>query len=107
MAIQGGVELLVTPEVLNSKASEVERDVKDMRQRFDAMDTLIKKSSSYWIGEAGDMYRQNYESQVPEIERMLGVLSQHPQDLRAIAQTYTDVELKNAGIAQELPGDLL
>lgn len=107
MAIQGGVELLVTPEALNTKANEVETYVKDMTRRFEAMNTFVKKSNSYWIGEAGDMHRQNHESQVPEIERMLGELSQHPQDLRAIAQTYTDVELKNASIAQELPGDLL
>ncbi len=107
MAIQGGVELLVTPEVLNAKANEVERNIWNMKRRFDAMDTLIKKSNSYWIGEAGDMHRQNHESQVPKIEEMLEVLSRHPQDLRAIAQTYTDVELKNASIAQELPGDLL
>lgn len=107
MAIQGGVELLVTPEVLNAKANEVERNIRNMKQRFDAMDTLIKKSSSYWIGEAGDMHRQNYESQVSGIEEMLEVLSQHPQDLRAIAQAYTNVELENTSIAQELPGDLL
>ena len=60
MAIVGAVELLVTPDVLNQKAVEVEKNINNMRQRFDAMKTLVEKSKGYWLGEAGDMHRQNY-----------------------------------------------
>ncbi|MCI8865553.1 MAG: hypothetical protein HFG60_09765, partial [Lachnospiraceae bacterium] len=63
MAIQGGIELLVTPERLNQKAGEVEKHVANMRQRFAAMNVLVQKSKGYWIGDAGNMHRQNYSEQ--------------------------------------------
>lgn len=108
MAILGTVELLVTPEVLNTKANEVENNVKNMRQRFETMKTLVEKSNSYWVGDAGDMHRKNYTDQVDKIEQILKRMSEHPADLRTIAQTYTTAELKIENtIVQALPGDVL
>jgi WXG100 family type VII secretion target len=108
MAILGDVELLVTPEQLNNKAAEVEKNVANMRTRFDNMKRLIDKSQNYWIGDAGDMHRQNYADQVENIELVLKRLAEHPEDLRAIAQTYSETELKIADvIVPELPGDVL
>lgn len=108
MAIVGAVELLVTPETLHQKATEVEARVKAMKTRFDNMKALVDKSSSYWVGEAGDMHRKNYADQVENIDQILRRLGEHPIDLRAIAQTYSDTELKiQETIIQELPGDVL
>ena len=39
--------------------------------------------------------------------QILRRLSEHPADLREIAQTYTSVELKVQEIAVDLPGDVL
>ena len=69
--------------------------------------TLVDKSSGYWIGEAGEMHRKNYADQKDNIDTILRRLSEHPGDLRAIAQTYTTVELKTQEIAANLPGDVL
>lgn len=107
MAIIGQVELLVTPEVLNQKAGEVEKYVANMRNRFENMKTLVDKSSGYWIGEAGELHRQNYTNQKDNIDTILRRLAEHPGDLRTIAQTYTTVELKTQEIASNLPGDVL
>ncbi len=107
MAIIGQVELLVTPEVLNQKAGEVEKLVANMRTRFENMKTLVDKSSGYWIGEAGELHRKNYADQKDNIDTILRRLSEHPGDLRTIAQTYTTVELKTQEIAANLPGDVL
>ncbi len=107
MVIIGAVELLVTPDVLNQKAVEVEKNISNMRQRFDTMKTLVEKSKGYWIGEAGDMHRQNYSEQQDNIDQVLNRLSEHPIDLRSIAQTYSATELKVENIIQSLPGDVL
>lgn len=107
MAIAGAVEILVTPEVLNQKAVEVEKNVSNMRTRFETMKTLVEKSKGYWIGEAGDMHRQNYAEQQENIEQILKRLSEHPADLRSIAQTYSDTELRIEDVIQSLPGDVL
>lgn len=108
MAIMGSVELLVTPEVLNRKAGEVEKNVANMRQRFENMKTLVEKSRGYWNGEAGEQHRQNYVDQEASIDTVLRRLGEHPGDLRNIAQTYTIAELKiEESIIQELPGNVL
>ncbi|MGL5436038.1 MAG: WXG100 family type VII secretion target [Lachnospiraceae bacterium] len=108
MAIIGTVELLVTPEVLHQKATEVEDYVKMMQQRFDTMNILVEKSSGYWEGDAGDMHRKNYDEQLDNIEFVLKRLHEHPVDLRVIAQKYSDTELKvEEAIIQALPGNVL
>ncbi len=106
--IIGSVELRVTPEQLNIKAGEVEKHVAQMKAHFETMKSLVEKSSAYWVGEAGDLHRNNYEEQIENIEVMIRRLNEHPGDLRTIAQTYTDVELRvNESIIQELPGNVL
>ena len=107
MGCIGQVELLVKPEILNQKAVEVENSVANMRSRFETIRTLVSKSSGYWIGEAGNLHRQNYENQKDNIDTILRRLAEHPGDLRTIAQTYTSVELKAQEIASDLPGDVL
>lgn len=108
MAISGAVELLVTPEVLNQQAVEVEKRVANMKTHFENMKRLVEKSKGYWVGEAGDMHRQNYTEQETNIDQVLRRLNEHPSDLRAIAQMYTTTELKiEEAIIQELPGDIL
>lgn len=108
MAISGNVELLVTPEVLNHQAVQVEKNVLNMRKKFEAMKTLVEKSKGYWIGDAGDMHRKNYADQSDNIEVMLRRLGEHPGDLRTIAQTYTTSELNiQQSIISALPGDVL
>lgn len=107
MGFIGQVELLAKPETLNQKAVEVENSVANMRNRFETIRTLVSKSCGYWIGEAGDLHRQNYENQRDNIDAILKRLGEHPGDLRAIAQEYTTVELKAQEIASDLPGDVL
>lgn len=108
MAIMGNVELLVTPEVLNQKAGEVEKNVANMKQRFENMKTLVERSKSYWVGDAGDQHRQNYLNQAESIDMVLRRLGEHPGDLRSIAQTYTATELKiEESVIQTLPGNVL
>ena len=72
------------------------------------MKSPVEKSSGYWVGEAGDMHRQNYTDQIENIETMLKRLSEHPVDLSTIAQKYSETELRIAGvIVPTLPGDVL
>ena len=48
MGITGSVELLVTPEVLNQTAAEVEQNVANMKARFENMKRLVEKSKGYF-----------------------------------------------------------
>ncbi len=63
--------------------------------------------TEYWIGEAGEMHRNMYRDLEDDIEEILKRLGEHPVDLVAIAQKYSDVELKIQQEIQELPGDII
>ncbi len=97
----------VTPEVLTQKSTEVANKVNAMKQHFEQLESLVEKSKTYWVGEAGDKNRQMYESLKEEIDEILRRLGEHPVDLVEIAQRYTDVELKIQQDIQALPSDVL
>lgn len=73
MAYIGAVELLVTPEQLNQKAVEVERNVANMRNRFENMRTLVEKSMGYWVGRPEISTERITETRKTILTRFCGV----------------------------------
>ena len=107
MAIAGDVYIKVNSVVLNSKAQAVSKSITNMMQCFEQLETIIKRTSYYWIGEAGDLHRKMYQEQKPQIDEMMKRLKEHPTDLLTIAQTYEIAESEVQSIAFELPGDVI
>ena len=101
------VNLRVTPEILTSKSNEAAQKVNSMRRRMDELRATIDKTKGYWIGEAADLHRQLYYSLEEDTKEILDRLAEHPVDLVAIAQKYSDVELKIQEMVQELPSDVI
>ncbi|MBP3593862.1 MAG: WXG100 family type VII secretion target [Lachnospiraceae bacterium] len=97
----------VKPEELVVKASELQRKVSSIREKFSTMTSLVEKTESYWLGEAGSFYREMYQDAIKEQESVLKRLEEHPKDLLEIAQRYSDKELHLEQLANELPGDVL
>lgn len=107
MAITGSVHIKVNTAVLNSKAQAVSKSIKNMSNCFDRLETIINRTSYYWIGEAGDTQRKMYKDQKPKIDEMMKRLKEHPTDLMEIARTYESAEAEVASIATELPADVI
>lgn len=107
MAITGSVHIKVNTAVLNGKAQAVSKSIKNMSNCFDRLETIINRTSYYWIGEAGDAQRKMYRDQKPKIDEMMKRLKEHPADLMEIARTYESVEAEAASIATELPADVI
>lgn len=107
MAITGEVQVKVNPAVLYEKAQSVSKSITSMVSYFEQLERIVNRTSYYWIGEAGDLHRNIYQEQKPQIEEMIKRLKEHPADLMAIAQTYDNVEAAVKSIAAELPGDII
>lgn len=107
MAISGSVEIKVTPDVLNTKANEVTGYITAIQQAFDEIKELVAKSSSYWIGEAGDHHRKQFQKQEGNIDQILKRLREHPEDLQKIAGTYREAESKQQDSNEALPTNLI
>lgn len=105
--IIGTVQIKVNSAVLNSKAQTVSREIRNMANCFDELDTIVNRTGYYWLGEAGDRQRIMYREQRPRIEEMMKRLKEHPADLLAIAQNYEGAESSIQSIAAELPSDVI
>lgn len=107
MAIIGDVQIKVDSAVLKAKADSVSASIRQMAEYFERLETIINRTSYYWIGEAGDLHRKLYKDQKQQIEEMMKRLKEHPKDLVTIAQTYDTAEAEIQSIAAELPGDII
>lgn len=107
MAITGTVQIKVNSAVLSGKAQAVSKQIKNMENCFEQLDTIVNRTGYYWMGEAGDRQRALYREQRPQIEEMMRRLKEHPADLLAIAQNYEMAESSIQSMAAELPNDVI
>jgi WXG100 family type VII secretion target len=107
MKLIGNVQLKVTPEVLNEKAEAVSKSITTMERCYEEMETILKRTNTYWSGDAADKHRKMYEEQKESINQMMQRLKEHPADLQTMSQTYSTVEREVADVANALAGDVI
>ncbi len=107
MSIIGDVHIKVSTEVLNEKAQTVSNRITDMANCFEHLETIVNRTSYYWIGEAGDLHRKMYREQKENVEEMIKRLKEHPGDLMTIAQNYQAADVAVTQIANALSGDVI
>ncbi len=90
----GPVEFKVTTEALKTQAGEVTRRIERVVQCFEELAQTIRGTHSYWIGEAGNLYRRSYEERKDDLNEMFNRLKEHPKDLLQIAGIYEEGEQK-------------
>jgi uncharacterized protein YukE len=78
-----------------------------MEQCFGDLDSIISRTATYWIGEAGDQHRKLYNDQKSNVEEMMARLKEHPRDLQTISQTYVAAEKAVAEDAEMLAGNVI
>lgn len=101
------IVLKVTPEQLINAANEITDQISNMKLAFQALDSEIMNSTSYWEGDASSLHQRNYKTIKNEIETILKVLVNRPDDLLKMADLYKETEKVNAEIAKSLPNNLL
>lgn len=107
MSIIGNVEILVTPEELAKSAGIVEGYLSNMQDYFDKIEETVRKTSSYWVGDAADFHRDMYMEQQENIIEIMARLNEHPRDLLSMAGIYSRTENEVEAIALELPGNAI
>lgn len=103
----GGAHVMVTTEVLESKAGEAEDAINSMKSSMDEINDGMQHTSGYWEGEAGTLYRQNYEKLQEAVQEILKNIQEYPTKLLNIAGVYKTTEQKNVGTSNALKSDLL
>ena len=102
-----GAHIKVTTEVLQQKAMEAERQINQMKKSLDEIKSIMARTSVYWEGEAGTLYRETYQKQNETVLEILKNIQEYPTKLQTIAGVFASTEQQNTGTANELKSDLL
>lgn len=99
--------LKVDPEVLYQKSVTSGEKISQMKTVFEELETIVNKTTQYWLGEAADAHREFFNSTKPDIEEIFKRLSEHARELGEMAVTYANVERKVAQLSEDLPSDVI
>lgn len=101
MALSGVIT--VTPAELKAQASIVSKQVGQMEKAFEDLQRKMNSSSSYWKGDAGNHYRDQYKAKIGIIQEKLQSYKKHVRDLEEMAGVYEEGERQAREIANTLP----
>ena len=100
-------EFKVTTQVLKAKMDETLSKIAAVQQKVAQYENQVQRSSSCWVGEAGDLYRKNFAQFKPELDEIIEVWKKHTVDLGTIAGLYEEAERQNVAQPGGLPSDVI
>lgn len=101
------IRIKVSPQALHAGASDVEKTVTNIRNRFSNIEAAVNRSSGYWQGDAANAHRAAYQEMKGTVDEILVRLEEHATDLKSMAQVYLGVEEEAAGKSGDLPSDVI
>lgn len=100
------IMLKTTPEQFVKQVEEVSDRINAVAGALNELETVILRTSHYWIGEAGDYYRVLYGENREEIQEMMEELTARPAELLKMAQLTAKISTDDE-LSKPLPGDVL
>lgn len=101
------ITLKVEPDALKTKASEVENDIKALEKHFNSIQDIVARTSGYWVGNAGDKARKEFNSQKESTTKVIKRFREHPTDLLVMAGIYDESERAMTQENQKLETDVI
>ena len=87
-----GSSILVDTNTMVAKATVVSSVISDLERTFDELQRVVGRTSSYWVGEAGNHHRRMFEDEREDISYILVRLKEHPEDLKLMANNFETTE---------------
>lgn len=101
------MQFRVSTDVLKSRADDARQKIAAMQQNLETITELVTDTSSYWMGDAGDLFRIIFREQQEEMAEMIQRLNKYPDDLLQMAGVYEEGESEAAMITGQLPYDAI
>lgn len=105
MAIEG--TLKVTPEQLRSASGEFASTGNQVQNLTSEMVSKVIALNNTWQGEAAMAYTNKFKSLQDDIDKMIGMIREHSQDLDQMAVQYENAEKINAEAAASLQDNVI
>lgn len=99
--------LLVTPEQLQTTASNFSAKATQVKALHDSMIDKVRNLSNSWTGSASEAYSNKFNSLQASMDTIYNMIQEHVNDLNAIAEQYLSAESQAAAAANELPASTL
>lgn len=99
--------LLVTPEQLQSTASNFSAKATQVKALHDSMIEKVNALASSWTGTASEAYANKFNALKGSMETIHNMIQEHVKDLNAIAEQYLSAESQAAAAASDLPASTL
>ncbi len=99
--------LKVTPEQLNSTASDFQSKGSTISNLTNEMMTLVTGMNGIWEGDAATAYITKFQSLQDDIGKLISMVNEHVNDLQEMASAYQSAESANAELANSLSGDVI
>lgn len=99
--------LRVTPEQLISTSGEFDNCASEVSSLTSQMTQMVNGLSSIWQGEAAAAYKAKFDGLNDDIQKMIGFVKEHANDLKEMAQVYKTAEQSNEDIIGSLSTDVI
>ncbi len=100
------IMLKTAPAQFIDQAETVSEKINSVAGALDELESVILRTSYYWIGEAGDYYRILYGENREEIQEMMEGLSAYPAELLKMAH-LTAKTSSGDELSEPLSGNIL
>ena len=99
--------LLVTPSELKAAASSFQDKGNQVRTLTQNMTSKVAElTGRVWSGDAASKYIAQFNGLQDDINRMVGMITEHVSDLNEMASAYEKAESENQSAAASLSSDV-
>ena len=103
----GNYTVTVSTDRMYQKASELEALVEKLDSALTQAAEIVKKTDSYWVGDAAEIVRTEARDGVKLAENNHKNLTREIENLRLITEQYHSAEKKNSEDSSQLPSSIL
>lgn len=103
----GNYTVTVSTDRMYQKASELEALVEKLDSALTQAAEIVKRTDSYWIGDAAEIVRTEAREGVKLAENNHKNLTREIENLRLITEQYHSAEKKNSEDSSQLPSSIL
>lgn len=100
-------EIIVDTQTMIAEADEVESCILEYARLLEDISNIVKNTNIYWLGKAGDEYRNKYFKQIQTVTEIINKLGKYPEELRLMANNYEITIAKSVTRNNNLMNDFI
>ena len=91
-------QIIVTPETLRTKASELRSQNAQLKQQIETLKSYASTLDSQWEGDAHDKFKTEFNKDSVQMTNFYNAIEQYCTKLEEIASKYKSTEATNTSV---------